>query len=154
MGKKKSKLEEIKDIKDIKKKRKRLMELRKEKLDVDETIESKGKKKEIDIRLEQETKLYWSRAITGFAVGLFGRLLGFVGWLMLIWMVIWWFLFPFFVSFVIYRFEYDEETWNWKNIIKPGIGIYFFIFMITSTIVHTLCVYLNYPLTISIWGIL
>ncbi|TFF98867.1 MAG: hypothetical protein EU547_00210 [Promethearchaeota archaeon] len=154
MGKKKSKLEEIKNIKDIKKKRKRLMELRKEKLDVDETIESKGKKKEIDVRLEQETKLYWARAITGFAVGLIGRLIGFVGWLMLIWMVIWWFLFPFFVSFVIYRFEYNKETWNWKNIIKPGIGIYFFIFMITSTIIHTLCVYWNYPLNISIWGFL
>jgi hypothetical protein len=41
------------------------------------------------------------------------------------------------VSFVIYRYEYDKEEWNWKNIIKPGLGIFFFLFMIVGVLTHT-----------------
>lgn len=145
---KKDKLEKI----DIKKKRKRLMELRREKLDLEQKKEVKGKQKKIDIRLEQETKLYWTRAVTGIVFALLGRLLGFVGWLMLFWMLFFWFAFPFFASFIIFRFKYDKEDWNWKNILMPGIGIFFFLFMIVSTILHTLFVLIDYPVTITILG--
>jgi hypothetical protein len=145
---KKEKLEKI----DIKKKRKRLMELRRKKLDVEKKKEAKGKQKKIDIRLEQETKLYWTRAITGVSCGLIGRLIGLVGWLLLFWMLFFWFVFPFFASFIIFKFEYDKEDWTWKNILMPGIGMYFFMFMISSTILHTLLVLIDYPLTITIFG--
>lgn len=145
---KKDKLEKI----DIKKKRKRLMELRREKLDIDKKKQAKGKQKQIDIRLEQETKLYWARAISGAVCGLIGRLIGFVGWLLLFWMLFFWFAFPFFASFIIYKFEYDKEDWSWKNIIMPGIGIFFFMFMLVSTVLHTLLVLIDYPLTITILG--
>ncbi|TFF85612.1 MAG: hypothetical protein EU518_00860 [Promethearchaeota archaeon] len=147
---KKDKLEKI----DIKKKRKRMMELRREKLDLDKKKEAKGKQKDIDIRLEKETKLYWVRAITGAVCALVGRLIGFVGWLLLIWMLFFWFVFPFFASFIIFQFKYDKEEWTWKNIIMPGIGMYFFLFMIVSTILHTLLVMIDYPLTITIFGLI
>ena len=145
---KKDKLEKI----DIKKKRKRMMELRRKKLDIDKKKEAKGKQKDIDIRLEKETKLYWVRAITGAFCALVGRLIGFVGWLLLIWMIFFWFVFPFFASFIIFQFKYDKEEWNWKSIIMPGVGMYFFLFMIVSTILHTLLVMIDYPLRITIFG--
>lgn len=133
-----------KDLKkfDIRKKRKELIELKKKKLD--DGKEEKEKKDDLEIRLEKETKLYWLRAVTGIISALIGRLaLGLVGWFLLIWMIALWFLTPFFYSFVILRYEYDEEEWNWKNIIKPGIGIYFFLFMIVGTILHTTLLFIN-----------
>ncbi|MBY8982441.1 MAG: hypothetical protein KGD57_05805 [Candidatus Lokiarchaeota archaeon] len=123
---------------DIRKKRKKLIKLRQETLDKP-IKEKKGKKSTLDIRLERQTKLYWSRAITGALGGLISRLLfGLIGWWLFLWMIVFWFLFPFFASFVIFKFEYDKEEWNWKKIISPGLGIYFFVFMIVTTIIHTL----------------
>ncbi|TXT63884.1 MAG: conserved membrane protein of unknown function [Promethearchaeota archaeon] len=138
---------------DIRKKRKKLIKLREEKLEEAKSKEGKGKKKEIDVRLEKETKLYWARATVGFASAFIGRLMGFVGWLLLIWMLLFMLLFPFLASFIIFRFEYEKEEWNWKKILSPGLGIFFFLFMITSTIIHTLCLYYGYPITISISGV-
>jgi hypothetical protein len=148
MVKKKDKFEKI----DIRKKRKKLMKIRKEKLDV-EKEEERGKKKKIDIRLERETKLYWARAAVGFGCGLLGRLMGFVGWLLLIWMVLFMILFPFLANFIIFKFGYDAEEWNYKKILSPGLGIFFFLFMITTTIVHTLALYFGYPIKITLFGI-
>ncbi|MBD3193786.1 MAG: hypothetical protein GF317_01935 [Candidatus Lokiarchaeota archaeon] len=144
---KKKKLKKI----DIKKKRKRLIELRREKLDVDKK-EKKEHLSEFDIRLNRETKLYWIRAITGAIFALFGRLIGFVGFLLFFWMLIFWFGFPFIASFGIFKYEYDKENWNWKNIIKPGLGIYFFLFMLVGTITHTFLTMLNYPLRLTLFG--
>ena len=93
--------------------------------------------RKLDIRLERETKLYWIRAITGALSGLLGRLLlGFIGWILLIWMLSFWFLFPF-ISNAILKYKYEKEEWTWKNIIKPGVGMFFFMFMIFSTVTHT-----------------
>jgi hypothetical protein len=128
----------------IKKERQKLIK-EKKKLhpDQDFQIDKKSTKK-IDIRLEKETKLYWIRAITAVLSGLLGRLLfgipntNFVyGYLLLIWMLCFWFIAPFGVSFFVLKIKYDKEEWNWKNIIKPGIGIYFFLFMIVSVVTHT-----------------
>jgi hypothetical protein len=146
---KKDKLEKI----DIRKKRKKLIKLRKEKLEEVKKKEEKGKKKEIDIRLEKETKLYWTRAIIGFASAFIGRLMGFVGWLLLIWMILFMLLFPFLANFIIFRFQYDKEEWDWKNILSPGLGIFFFLFMITATVLHTMLIYFGYPIRITIFGI-
>ena len=127
----------------IKKERQKLIK-EKKKLHPDQDFQmDKKSTKKIDIRLEKETKLYWIRAITAALSGLLGRLaFGFIGWPLLIWMLCFWFITPFFVSFIILKYEYDKEEWNWKNIIKPGIGIFFFLFMIVTTVTHTFLAFL------------
>ncbi len=128
---------------DIKKRRKKLLkERRKEFQKKDIKIEKKTTN-ELDVRLEKETKLYWIRAITGALSAFIGRFIfGFIGWLLFTWMLVWWFLFPFIVSFLILKFEYNKEDWAWKNIFLPGIGIFFFLFMIVSVFIHTLLKFL------------
>jgi hypothetical protein len=127
---------------DIRKRRQKLIKEKQKELQKKTTREEKVIKApatELDLRLEKETKLYWIRAITGASSAIIGRLLfGFIGWFLFIWMLIWWFLFPFIVSFWILKFEYDKEEWNWKKIILPGIGIFFFMFMICGVFTHTL----------------
>jgi len=128
---------------DLRKKRKKLIKdkqkqpINKEDLVVkkEEPLNEKG----INVRLQRETRLYWIRAATGALSALAGRLFfGFYGWVLLIWMLGFWFLFPFFTSFVILGYKYDKENWNWKNIIKPGVGVFFFLFMIVGILVHTM----------------
>ena len=124
---------------DIKKRRKRLLKEKKKELQKKSIQIEKKPSKTLDLRLERETKLYWIRALTGALSALVGRLLfGLIGWFLFSWMLVWWFLFPFFVSFIILKYQYDKEEWNWKNIILPGIGIFFFLFMIVGVILHTL----------------
>ncbi len=124
---------------DIRKRRQKLLKEKKKELQIKEIKTEKKTTKSFDLRLEKETKLYWARGITGVLSVIVGRLiLGLIGWFLLIWMLVWWFLFPFFVSFVIFKFEYEKEEWNWKKIISPGIGIFFFLFMIVGVITHTL----------------
>ncbi|MHA1725388.1 MAG: hypothetical protein ACTSYC_08845 [Promethearchaeota archaeon] len=133
---------------DLRKRRKQLIKEKEKQLPtkeikkIEEKKEIKEKEDELEIRLRKETRLYWIRAATGVLSAFIGRyLLGFVGWPLFIWMLAFWFLFPFFVSFVIFRYKYDKDTWNWKNIILPGIGIYFFLFMIVGTLIHTLLMF-------------
>ena len=121
----------------IKKERKRLIKEKTKLLRKQEKQEDKRHKTKLDIRLEKETKLYWIRAVTGALSALIGRLIGFIGWPMLIWLLSFWFLAPFFFNFVVLKYDYDKEEWNWKNIIKPGIGIFFLLFMIIGVITHT-----------------
>ena len=98
----------------------------------------------LDLRLEKETKLYWIRAITGALSAIIGRLLfGLIGWFLFLWMLVWWFLFPFIVSFFILKYEYDKEEWPWKKIILPGIGIFFFMFMICGVFTHTILFFIQ-----------
>ncbi|MHA1782849.1 MAG: hypothetical protein ACTSUL_05405 [Promethearchaeota archaeon] len=126
----------------IKKERQKLIKERLKKLEKEDIQVDKKSLKEIDIRLEKETKLYWIRALIGALSGFIGRIIGLIGWSLFIWMLCFWFITPFFVSFVILKYEYDKEKWNWKNIIKPGIGIFFFLFMIVAIIIHTLLAFL------------
>ena len=122
----------------IKKERQKLIKEKKKQYPEQELQMDKKSTKKIDIRLEKETKLYWIRAITAVLSGLLGRLLfNIYGIWLLLWMLCFWFITPFFVSFLVLRYEYDKEEWNWKNIIKPGIGIYFLLFMIVTIITHT-----------------
>ncbi|MFX1257437.1 MAG: hypothetical protein ACFFAN_06245 [Promethearchaeota archaeon] len=131
---------------DIRKKRKKIIQqkrkqLPKEERDLEEKKKTKTEREEkLEIRLEKETKLYWIRAATGALSALIGRLfLGLVSWYLFFWMLGFWLGFPFFVSFIILRYEYNDE-WNWKNIIKPGIGIFIFLFMIVAILIHTLLI--------------
>ena len=127
----------------IKKERQKLLKEKRKLLPKQDMQVDKKVTKKIDIRLEKETKLYWIRAIAGALSGLIGRLLfGLFGWLLFIWMICFWFITPFFVSYVLLRYEYDKEDWNWKNIIKPGLGIFFFLFMIVTVLTHTFLAFL------------
>ncbi|MFX1568082.1 MAG: hypothetical protein ACFFCV_06920 [Promethearchaeota archaeon] len=124
---------------DIKKRRQRLIREKKKELDKKEIPLEKRPLKTLDLRLEKETKLYWVRAVTGVLSAIIGRLIfGLIGWFLFLWMLIWWFVFPFVVSSLIYKYEYDKEDWNWKNIILPGIGIFFLLFMICGILLHTI----------------
>jgi hypothetical protein len=124
---------------DIRKRRQKLLKEKKKELKQKDIKVDKKPSKDIDLRLEKETKLYWIRAITGALSALIGRLFfGFRGWFMLFWMISWWLLFPFIVSFFILKYEYDKEEWTWKNIILPGIGMFFFLFMIVGVFTHTM----------------
>jgi len=124
---------------DIRKRRQKLLKEKKKELQIKSTQIEKKPLTELDLRLEKETKLYWIRALTGALSALIGRILfGLIGWFLFLWMLVWWFLFPFAVSFLILRYEYDKEDWNWKKIILPGIGIYFFLFMIVGVFLHTI----------------
>ena len=96
------------------------------------------KEEKLEIRLAKETKLYWIRGGTGAISALIGTLIGLKSWLLFLWMLGFWIGFPFIVSFLIFRYKYDKEEWNWKNIIKPGIGIFFFLFMIVAILITTL----------------
>jgi hypothetical protein len=127
----------------IKKERQKLIK-EKKKLHPDQDLQmDKKSTKKIDIRLEKETKLYWIRVITALLSGLVGRVaIGFFGWPLLVWMLCFWFITPFFVSFIILKYKYDKEEWNWKNIIKPGIGIFFLLFMIVTIITHTIIAFI------------
>lgn len=109
----------------------------------------KRKKTQDEIEKEEEQdltdKFYWTRALTGAAVGFLGRVVfDLVGWWMLLWMVCWWVGFPWIMSFVIFRIPYEKDQWDWKTILKTGFGLYFFAFMVVSTICHTFLVMPNY----------
>ncbi len=124
---------------DIRKRRQKLLKEKKKELQKKDIKSEKKPSKDLDLRLEKETKLYWIRAITGVLSAFVGRLfLGLIGWFLFGWMLTWWFLFPFIVSFFILKYEYDKEEWHWKNMILPGIGMFFFMFMITGVLTHTL----------------
>lgn len=142
MERKKNKSRSKKTL-DIRKKRKKLIQKKQKELGKKDILPEKKKLKsekeeKLEARLKKETRLYWMRALMGGLSALIGRLLlGLVGWFLLFWMLAFWFGFPFIASFIIFRYEYNEEEWNWKNIIKPGIGIFFFLFMIVGIIIHT-----------------
>lgn len=126
----------------IKKERQKLIKEKMKQMDKKEYQKEKKSTTNLDIRLEKETNLYWYRALTGALSGLIGRLIGFIGWPLLLWMLCFWFLTPFVINFVILKYKYDKEIWDWKKILKPGLGIFFLLFMITSVIVHTLLAFL------------
>ncbi|MHA1291158.1 MAG: hypothetical protein ACTSQJ_00650 [Promethearchaeota archaeon] len=131
---------------DVRKKREKILKERKKKLPKDiikQELEKKEaskseKERKLEIRLQRETHLYWIRAITGALSALVGRLvLGLIGWSLFFWMLFFWFVFPFIVNKIL-KYKYEEEEWTWKNVIKPGIGIFFFLFMIISVLIHTM----------------
>lgn len=130
---------------DIRKRRLKLIKEKKKELQKKSIKTEKTPSTDLDLRLEKETKLYWIRAITGISSAIIGRLLfGLIGWFLLIWMLTWWFLFPFIISFLILKYKYDKEEWNWKRIILPGVGIFFFLFMIGGVFTHTLLYFFPY----------
>jgi len=129
---------------DVRKKRSKLLKERKkehpsEEILIDKKRPKTQKEQALEIRLAKETRLYWVRAIMGALTGFIGvYFFELVSWYLFIWMLSFWLGFPFFVSFVIFRYEYDEEEWSWKNIFLPGIGIFFFLFMIVALLTYNI----------------
>ena len=127
---------------DVRKKRAKLLKEREKQQPKEDREEKKKfkteKEEKLEIRLEKETKLYWTRAATGAISALIGSLIGLTSWWLFLWMLIFWLGFPFLASFLILRYKYDKEEWNWKNIIRPGIGIFFFLFCIIAMLLYTL----------------
>ena len=128
---------------DVRKRRTKLLKERKKEhpsqdLQLDKKRPKTEKEQALEIRLEKETKLYWIRALMGALTGFTGVYFDLVSWSLFIWMLAFWFGFPFFVSFVIFRYEYDQEEWSWKNIFLPGIGIFAFLFIIGAILTFTL----------------
>ena len=96
--------------------------------------------------ISNENKLYWSKVIIAGVSALIGRLLlNFVGWQMFLWMLIFMFLFPFLPNFFLMRELFDLNKKEWlKFTLKTGNGGFFFVFMLVTTICHTLIVYPNF----------
>jgi len=138
-----SKKKRVKKKVDVRKRRTKLLKERQKEhpsqdLKLDKKRPKTEKEQALEIRLEKETKLYWIRALTGALTGFTGVYFDLVSWSLFIWMLAFWFGFPFFVSFVIFRYEYDKEEWSWKNIFLPGIGIFAFLFIIGAILTFTL----------------
>ena len=110
------------------------------------------KESSLDIRLEKETKLYLIKAVTGALSVFILRLIGFVGWLLLFWMLFFMLVFPFVVNYAL-GYKFDKEEWTWKNVLRPGLGVFFFLFMIVGVILHTTLKLLGVTFYISIWGV-
>jgi hypothetical protein len=88
-----------------------------------------------------EDKFYWIRLISALVGAILGTtVFHFVGWIHLIWMVSIWFGFPWIINFAILRIPYVKDKWDWKHILKTGIGAYFFFYMLIATILHTIIV--------------
>ena len=116
------------------------MAKKKKKYIVKHKIKEKDEIKNKEVSMEE--KFYWGRAITGVLSGILGAWpIQLVGWWMFLYMMCFQFLFPFFLSFVVFRLPYKKGKWDWKNILKTGIGVNFFIFLFASTAVHTIVIY-------------
>jgi hypothetical protein len=108
-------------------------------------VKSKEKVAEIERKKETtvEEKFYWVRVGVGAIASFFGVVVfKIVGWWMLLYMGLFLLVWPFIQSFLIFRLPYQKDKWDWKQILKTGIGGYFFIFMFIGTICFTL---MSYP---------
>lgn len=88
------------------------------------------------IPLTNEQKLYYIKLMMGFATGLIGRLIGLIGWWMLLWLMCFWWVAPLAIGYLMA--PYVRDKWDWKMFEKTAVGAFFFLFMVIATIVHTL----------------
>lgn len=107
----------------------------------------------LDTKIERETKIYWIRGLTGAISALILRSIGFVGWTLLLWLIGLLILFPFVLNFIL-GYKLEKEVWTWKNILRPGLGLFFFLFMFVGVIVHTTFEILNIGIKITFQGII
>ncbi|MFX1237972.1 MAG: hypothetical protein ACFFAS_14740 [Promethearchaeota archaeon] len=110
------------------------------------------KEAEFDLRIERETKIYWYRAFTGVFGGFLLRIYGFVGWTLFLWMLGLMLLFPFMINYFL-KYEFEKDIWTWKNVLKPGLGVFFFLFMFSSVFMSTIFDFLGIGFKITFTGI-
>ncbi len=85
-----------------------------------------------------EERLYYYKLLLGFASGLVGALMELYGWFMLLWLISFWLGAPLIIGRLIA--PYEKDKWDWKMFLKTAVAAFFFLFMVTSTVVHTLFV--------------
>ncbi|MFX1276973.1 MAG: hypothetical protein ACFFBP_06845 [Promethearchaeota archaeon] len=144
------KKERLKQKKHAEKEKKKLLKSR-------EDLQPKQKQKSVketalDIRITRETKIYWIRGATGAFSALILRLIGFVGFPLLIWLIALLFLVPFVINYLL-GYKLDKEEWTWKNVLKPGLGLFFFLFMFVGVIIETIFVVFDIGIRITFTGI-
>ncbi len=109
-----------------------------------EKKESKSKK------LTIEQKFYWVRTGVAAITALLGVLaFGLKGWWMLLYLVLFLFGWPFIQSLLIFRLPYKKGEWDWKKILKTGVGAHFFTFMLLTTICFSLITYSDYSARVT-----
>ncbi|MHA1776225.1 MAG: hypothetical protein DRO88_11980 [Promethearchaeia archaeon] len=92
-----------------------------------------------------EEKFYWVKVITAVVSSLFGVLVfDLRGWWMFLYLAGFMLVWPFLQSFVIFRLPYKKKQWDWKKILKTGVGAFFFSFMLISTVCFTIITYGDY----------
>lgn len=101
-------------------------------------------------KLTIEQKFYWVRTGVAFLTGLLGVLLfNLKGWWMFLYLILLLLGWPFFQSFVIFRLPYKKDEWDWKKILKTGVGAHFFSFMLISTICFSLITLPEYRINVN-----
>ena len=91
-------------------------------------------KKEKDVQM----KFYWARALTGVITAILGGLaFKLIGWDMFIFMIVFLVVWPYILSFAIFRIPYVKKKWDWKKIISKGFAAHFFLFLLITTLIHT-----------------
>ena len=144
------KKERLKQKKEAEKKQKQLSKDQDQKLS--KKKEKRGKETALDVRVARESKIYWYRGATGAIGVLVLRLIGFVGWTLLLWMIGLMLLFPFVINRAL-GYKLDKEEWTWKNVLKPGLGVFFFLFMFVGVFIHTTLHILDIGIKITFTGI-
>ncbi len=110
----------------------------------------KRKKTHEEIEKEEvkssETTLYWIKILYSITVAFVGRVVfGLVGWWMFLWLLLFWFPFSFIPAYFVFRELFDKDILEWFKIsLKTGVGGFFFVFMVVSTVCHTLLVAPNW----------
>ncbi|MHA1611357.1 MAG: LVIVD repeat-containing protein [Promethearchaeota archaeon] len=110
---------------------------------------SKKKKKLIETEKKEkrtiEEKFYWAKVLSAVVTSLLAVLVfNLRGWWMLLYLAGFMLVWPFIQSFLIFRLPYKKDQWDWKQILKTGVGAFFFIFMLVSTASFTLLTYSDY----------
>jgi hypothetical protein len=136
-----------KNLKNYKKKSAKKVVPKGKKKKVKYVVKGRVKEEETEEKKEKtvEDKFYWSKALTGIIAAIFGSaVFKLIGWWMLAYLLVFLLVFPFFLSFVIFKLKYIKDQWDWKKILKTGLAAFFFLFMLVSTAIHTINTFDNY----------
>jgi len=85
-----------------------------------------------------EEKLYFYKVLLGFAAGVVSQLIGLVGWWLFLWMIAFWIGAPLLIGRLMA--PYEKDKWDWKMFLKTAVMAFFTLFMVTTTVIHTLIV--------------
>jgi hypothetical protein len=98
--------------------------------------------------MTNEQKLYLYKLALAFGSGIIGILVGLIGWWLLLYLVCFWFGAPLLLGYLMAPYVVDK--WDWKMFEKTAVGAFFFIFMVTTTLLHTVLVMAN-PAFVAPW---
>jgi hypothetical protein len=91
--------------------------------------------------MTNEKKLYSIKLLLALGSAILGIFVGLIGWRLLIYMVCFWFGAPLLIGYLMAPYDTSPQNqWDWKMFEKTAVGAFFFIFMVTATLLHTLLV--------------